>query len=273
MAVSFQVGQELRSELNSLWVNRGLLLLMAKRELASRYAGSAIGLMWAYLQPVLTIAAYFLVFDLVFSMRMGANAPTSRVGTYLIVGSLPWLSFCESLSRGSASLIDAGNLLQKTALPPVLFVARSVLAGWAVFVPLMLLLAAIYLNVGGFGWFLLALPILMVFQLLIASLLAYVCAIMAAALRDTTQVLAFALSVGIFLSPVLFPISLFPSGWQWVLFLNPMTPLVLGYQSIMLQGQWPQPEIWLVPVLWMAVLAGVLNALLKRSREEIIDWL
>ena len=260
-------------DLNCLWSNRGLLLLMARRELASRYAGSAIGLMWAYLQPMLTVAAYYLVFDLVFSMRMGADAPTSRVGTYLIVGSLPWLSFCESLSRGTASLLDAGGLLQKTALPPVLFVARSVIAGWAVFVPLMVLLAMVYLTVGGVGWFLLALPVLMVIQLLIAFLLAYVCAILAAAIRDTTQVLAFGLSIGIFMSPVLFPINLFPGGWQWVLYLNPMTPLVLGYQSIMLQGQWPETRIWLVALIWMMVLGGLLSTLLKRSREEIIDWL
>jgi lipopolysaccharide transport system permease protein len=246
---------------------------MARRELASRYAGSSAGLIWAYLQPLLVIGAYFLVFDLVFSMRLGANAPTSRVGTYLVVGSLPWLSFCESLSRGAASLLDAGSLLQKTALPPVLFVARSVMAGWAVFAPLMLLLSLAYLNVGGTGWFLLALPLLMSLQLIVAFLLAYVCAILAAAVRDTTQVLSFTLSVGIFLSPVLFPISLFPSGWHWILYVNPITPLVLGYQAIMLQGQWPGPQIWLAPLAWIVGLAWVLDTLLKRSREEIIDWL
>ena len=263
----------LLSDLFQLRQHKVLLAVMARRELESRYAGSSVGLMWAYLQPLLMIGAYFLVFDLVFSMRLGANAPTSRVGTYLVVGSLPWLSFCESLSRGATSLLDAGSLLQKTTLPPVLFVARSVMAGWAVFVPLMLLLTIAYLTVGGIGWFLLALPLLMALQLIVAFLLAYVCAILAAAVRDTTQVLSFALSVGIFLSPVLFPINLFPSGWQWVLYLNPMTPLVLGYQSIMLQGQWPEHRIWLVAVIWIMVLGWLLSTLLKRSREEIVDWL
>ena len=144
---------------------------MTRRELAVRYAGSAAGVLWAFLQPVLTIAAYFLVFDIVFAMRMGDNAPTSRVGTYLVVGSLPWLAFCESLSRGASSLLDAGSLLQKNALPPVLFVARSVLAGFVVFVPLMLLLASGYGAVNGLGWGHLALPILILCQCLLAFLL------------------------------------------------------------------------------------------------------
>jgi lipopolysaccharide transport system permease protein len=57
------------------------------------------------------------------------------------------------------------------------------------------------------------------------------------------------------------------------LYVNPITPLVLGYQAIMLQGQWPGPQIWLAPLAWIVGLAWVLDTLLKRSREEIIDWL
>jgi lipopolysaccharide transport system permease protein len=252
---------------------RGLLWTMTRRELASRYAGSAAGVLWAYLQPILMVGAYFLVFDVVFSMRMGDNAPTSRVGTYLVVGSLPWLAFCESLSRGASSLVDAGGLLQKNALPPVLFVARSVLAGWVVFVPLMALLTLAYLPVSGFGWPLLAVPLLLLLQGALALLLAYVLAILAAAVRDTLQVLSFALSVGIYLSPILFPLSLFPATWRWVLFANPMTALVLGYQSVLLQGDWPALTFWAVALGWLLVLVLLLNVLIRRSRDELVDWL
>lgn len=246
---------------------------MTRRELASRYAGSAAGVMWAYLQPILTIAAYFLVFDIVFAMRMGNNAPTSRVGTYLVVGTLPWLSFCESLSRGANSLVDAGGLLQKNALPPVLFVARSVLAGWVVFVPLMVLLTLAYLPVSGFGWALLVIPLLLLLQGMLAFLLAHLLAILAAAVRDTVQILSFVLSVGIFLSPIFFPLSMFPEEWRWLLFANPMTALVLGYQSVLLQGLWPDLTLWAVSLGWLLMLALLLNGLIARSRDELVDWL
>lgn len=246
---------------------------MTRRELASRYAGSAAGVLWAYLQPLLTVAAYFLVFDVVFAMRMGDNAPTSRVGTYLVVGALPWLAFCESLARGAGSLVDAGGLLQKNALPPVLFVARSVLAGWVVFVPLMALLTLMYLPVSGFGWALLAIPLLLLLQGALALLLAHVLAILAAAVRDTLQLLAFMLSVGIYLSPILFPLSLFPQAWRWVLFANPMTALVLGYQSVLLQGAWPGLTLWAITLGWLLLLALLLNGLIRRSRDQLVDWL
>ena len=261
------------AEWRYLWAQRKLLWVMTRRELAVRYAGSAAGVAWAYIQPLLTIAAYFLVFDIVFAMRMGENAPTARVGTYLVVGSLPWLAFCESLARGANSLVEAGSLLQKNALPPILFVARSVLAGLVVFVPLMVLLTLGYLPVSGLGWPHLAVPVLMLLQGLMAFLLAHALAILAAAVRDTTQLLAFALSVGIFLSPILFPISLFPADWRWVLYANPMTALVLGYQSILLKGAWPDWSVWAIAAVWLVSLAVVLNLLIKRSRDELVDWL
>lgn len=257
----------------ALWQSRALLWTMTRRELAARYAGSAAGVAWAYLQPLFTVAAYVLVFDVVFSMRMGPDAPTARVGTYLIVGAVPWLMFCESLARGTSSLLDAGGLLQKNALPPVLIVARSVLAGWIVFVPLMLVLTLCYLPVSGVSSAVLALPVLLLLQGLLVFMLAHALAIVAAAVRDTVQVLGFALSVGIYLSPILFPLSLFPQAWRWVLFANPMTALVLGYQSILLQGQWPEPSVWGVTLVWLVAVALLLNMLIRRSRDELVDWL
>ena len=260
-------------EWREIWVHRDLLWVMTRRELAVRYAGSMAGVLWAYIQPLLTIGAYFLVFDIVFAMRMGDSAPTSRVGIYLVVGSLPWLAFCESLSRGASSLIDAGGLLQKNALPTVLFVARSVLADQVVFVPLILLLAVGYLNVSRLAWAHLALPCLIIMQALLAFLFAHVMAILVAAVRDTVQVLAFALSVGIFLSPVLFPLHLFPENWRWLLYANPMTALVIGYQSILLKGAWPEWTVWAITLGWLLVLTLVLNGLIRRSRDELVDWL
>jgi len=261
------------SEWRALWQARSLLWTLTRRELASRYAGSAAGVAWAYLQPVLTVCAYFLVFDVVFAMRMGHDAPTARVGTYLVVGSLPWLAFCESLSRGANSLVEAGSLLQKNALPPVLFVARNVLASWIVFAPLMAVLTLAYLPISGLHFALLAVPLLLLLQGILALVLAQVLAIMAAALRDTLQILGFALSMGIFLSPVLFPIGLFPPAWQWVLFANPMTPLVMGYQAVLLQGSWPNMTVWTSSMVWLLILGVLLNGLLKRSRDELVDWL
>ena len=263
----------LSQELAQLWRLRALLRVLTLREVRARYQGSAAGVAWAYVQPLLTVAAYYLVFDIVFGMRLGDKAPTGRVGTYLIVGSLPWMAFCDAVGRGTSSLLDAGGLLQKNALPPALFPVRTVAASAVVYGPLLLLLVLAYAPLHRFAPAVMAVAPLLALMLLLAVLLAWLLAILAAALRDVVQVVGFALAIGIFLSPVLFPITLFPAAWRWVLWANPMTPLVLGLQSILLQGAWPATAVWLALAAWIALLAGALSLLVARSREQLVDWL
>lgn len=260
-------------EAAALWNSRALVWMLTKRELAARHAGTAAGFIWLYIQPLLTIAAYYFVFDIVFQMRLSEKAPTTRVGAFLIAGSLPWMAFCDALSRGMNSLLDAGNLLQKNSLPAVIFPARAILASAIVYGPLVILLILIYGSLHNFGVALIALLPLMAMQLFLCFLLGYILAIFAAALRDTIQVIGFMLSVGIFCVPVLFPLSMFPESWQWILWINPATSLVVGYQKILLQGLWPPPNSWLFIFLWIIGLTFVLDAVLKRSRDQLVDWL
>ena len=261
------------TEALALWRARALCRVMTWREIKARYAGTAAGMLWAYVQPLLTVAAYYVVFDVVFAMRLGDGAPTRAVGAFLVVGALPWMAFGDAISRGMGSLVDAGPVLQKNPLPPVLFPTRSVLASMLVHAPLLLALALLYGSHHHFAPALLALPVLIVLQTALCLVLAYALAILTAALRDTAQIASFVLSIGIFLSPILFPVTMFPEAWRWLLWLNPMTPLVLGYQAVLLQGAWPGLPVWLGTACWLLGSAVLLALLLRRSRDQLVDWL
>lgn len=263
----------LADELRAAWGARSLVWVLTRREVAARHAGTAAGIVWPYLQPLLMVAAYYLVFDVVFAMRLGEDAPTRAVGAFLVVGALPWMAFCDAVQRGMTSLIDAGGLLHKNPLPPVLFVTRAVLASALIYGPLLLLVALVYVPAHGLRPAVMALVPLLVLQLALCMVLAYVLAILAAALRDVVQLVGFLLSVGIYLSPILFPLSLFPENWRWVLWFNPMTALVLGYQQVLLLGAWPPLMVWGVSLAWLGVLALALNVLVSRSRDQLVDWL
>jgi lipopolysaccharide transport system permease protein len=260
-------------EARAAWRARSLVWLLTRREIAARNAGSAAGWVWSYAQPLLMIAAYYLVFDIVFAMRLGEQAPTRAVGAFLVVGALPWTAFCDTVSRTMNSLIDAGSLLQRSPLPAVLFPVRSALASSVVYSPLMLALALAYTPMHHFNLAIVSLVPLLALQLVMSLLLGYLLAILAAAMRDTLQVVAFLLSVGIFLSPVLFPTSMFPEAWRWVLWLNPMSAPVMGYQSILLQGQWPDWTVWAVALAWTAAIGLALARVVARSRDQLVDWL
>ena len=142
----------LLNELRAVWRAKTLVWVLTRREVAARHSGTALGVLWPYLQPLLTVAAYYLVFDVVFSMRLGEGAPTHAVGAFLIVGALPWMAFCDAVSRGMNSLIDAGGLLQKNPLPPVLFTSRAVLASSLIYGPLLVLVGLAYAPMHRFQW-------------------------------------------------------------------------------------------------------------------------
>lgn len=265
--------QALTKEIVDLWRARSLLAVMAARDLKSRHAGSALGVLWLYAQPLLTIGAYFLVFDVVFKLRLGEGAPTRALGSFLIAGIIPWLAFSDAIGRGMMSLVEAGALLQKNPMPPVLFPVRAVLSSAVIFLPLIVILILMYAPLHGFSLALVLLVPLMALSVLLWCLLAYCLAILSAALRDVMQVVTFLLGIGMFLSPVLFPPAMFPKELAWLLWLNPMTPTVLGAQGILLQGTSPGFDVWAALLVWLVVLAVVLDRLVARSREQLIDWL
>jgi len=145
----------LLSDARALLRLRRLLGQLTLRELKARFAGSAGGLLWAWAQPALGIAAYYLVFDVVFALRAGqaeGGAAAPRLGSFLIVGMLAWMAFSDATQRAMNSLVEAGGLLQKNPLPPALFPARAVLASALVFAPLQLALALAYWPMHHGAW-------------------------------------------------------------------------------------------------------------------------
>ena len=261
------------TELRAVWRARALVRVLTRREVSARHAGTAAGVFWLYAQPLFTVAAYYLVFDVVFAMRQGSGAHATGVGTFLVVGALPWMAFGDAVTRGMNSLLESGGMLQKNPMPPVLFVTRSVLASTVIFGPLLLLMCLVYAPLHAFAPALAALLPLLALQVALSFVLGYSLSILAAALRDTVQMVGFLLSVGIYLTPVLFPITLFPEGWRWVLWLNPMTALVLGYQQVLLQGVWPNWDVWGVALAWLVAVSALTNVLVRRSRDQLVDWL
>lgn len=246
---------------------------MVKRDLGARHAGAVFGWTWVYGQPLLMLAAYFLLFDVVLGARLGDAAPQRGMGVFLIAGMLPWMAFTDALSRAMSSLVEAGPLLQKNPLPPVLFPLRSVLASLVTYAPLMLLLWLAYAPFHRFDWPVFLFPLLIVLQFLLVFVLGYLLAVLMAAMRDVQQLVGFLLAAGLFLTPILFSFEMFPEAFRWVLWLNPMTPVVLGFQAQLLHGSMPQFEALLALLAWLGGLSLMLAVVVERCQDQLVDWL
>ena len=270
------VQRALRSAgLTHLWQGRHLLWNLVLRQLRSNYAGTAGGGWWLLVRPVLMVLAYYFVFDRVLAVRLNLDvAGTETYALYLLSGLIPWLAWSDGVVQGSASLVHSADLLRKTRLPVELIPARSVLASAVAFLPVTLVVALAGMWLGESGpQALLWLPAWALIQVAMAYFLALSLAVLTAALRDIGNLVQTLFGMLIFFAPILFPLERVPEAMRPLLWLNPFTALANGYHAILLRGQVPAWPDLLGALAWLLLLMTAASVLLRRSREQLVDWL
>ncbi|MEL0585628.1 MAG: ABC transporter permease [Candidatus Thiodiazotropha sp. (ex. Lucinoma kazani)] len=254
---------------------RHLLFGLTARSLKTAYTGSAGGASWVYIKPLIIIFAYYFVFDKVLSIRLSSEiGGTSNYSLYLLSGILPWLVFSEAMIEGASCLVRESGLIKKTRFPLELVPARSVLTSSIKIFPFFLLIWPLAVFFAEGSWF--SLPYLIAWiaiQLLLTYYFILALSILSAALRDIGILVESVFPMLLFFSPVLYPIESVPSGFHWLLWLNPFTPLADGFHAILLRGEMPAMINVVVLLGWIVLGLLLCHVLLKRSREHIVDWL
>jgi lipopolysaccharide transport system permease protein len=205
--------------------SRNVLLYQAflRREVTSRYVGSASGMLWALASPLAQLAVLSVVFSHIFCVESGPATYGLQFVTFVAVALWPWIMFSESVNRGLAAITGNGELVRKVAFPHILLVLSTVsavylvnLAGFvAVIVALDFIDPALHLS--GLPAFLLALLPHFVLSLAAAMVLAAVQAFV----RDMAHVMAVLLSILFYATPIVYPSSMVPESFRAWLALNP----------------------------------------------------
>jgi len=212
-----------------LRAQRALLVAMARRELRYRYAGTAGGVLWSFVPPVVTILVYWVVFSVGLKVQPVKDVPFIVV---YVAGFLPWMLFSETLSASSGSVTVNPHLVKKVAFPtellPVIQLMTGLVIHAAMLVLFMLLLAANGIAPSLYNFqFLYYLAALLVFNLGLAWLVAALNVLH----RDTGQVLGLVLQVWFWLTPIVWPLEMLPETGQRLVRLNPMLYIVEGYRN------------------------------------------
>src|SRR5687767_3563326 len=217
-----------------------LIYTFAKRELLGRYKGSALGIAWAVLTPVVMIAIFTFIFAGIFGARFGASASHWDFALYLFCGLLPWTMFQESVQQSANTILAHSNLVKRVVFPLETLPAAQVLAalGNQLFATIALLIAAIVLQ-QRLGLTVLWLPVLLIPQLLIALGAAWLIASLGVFLRDITQGVTLLLMAWMYLTPIIYPESIVPERFRWFIEINPFTSLVRSYRRVFLDGLAP----------------------------------
>lgn len=257
-----QLGQHLKE----LHRYRSLLLSLVGRDLQARYRGSALGFLWTFLNPLLLLSVYALVFNVYFRVQM------EHYAVFVFTGLLPWIFFSQVLLEGCGAIADGGSLVTKVLFPLQLLPAVKVLSGFANLLLSLPILVA-FLLASGVGIHLtwLALPLVTLLHLWLTYSLALLLATANVFMRDTRHILANLMTLWFFLTPVLYPLSQVPEKYHVLVYLNPAAVFTLAYHDLIFQGVWPRWDLLGAMALVSLLLMVAAVALFDHYKEYFAE--
>jgi lipopolysaccharide transport system permease protein len=218
-----------------LWEFRELLYFLVWRDIKVRYKQTVLGIAWAVLQPVLSMVVFTVIFGR-FAKIPSENLPYA---VFVYAGLLPWMFFSNSVSHGGQSLVNQQYLLTKIYLPRLFLPTASIgvaLVDLAISFGVYGVILALYGVMP--SWQTVFVPLLVLLTAVAALGLSLLVSAMMVSYRDLRYVVQFMLQALMYVSPVVYPVSLIPRRYQWLLALNPMAGIIDGYRAAILGKPW-----------------------------------
>ncbi len=259
----------------SLWRNRELVIALVKREVQGRYRGSALGLLWSFVQPVFMLAIYTFVFSVIFKARWNAGSDSkTEFALVLFAGLMVFNLFSECINRAPSIILTNANYVKKVVFP--LEILPWVTLGAATFQACVSLAVWLLFYMIFFGiphatvWLLplVVIPILFMtigFSWILASLGVY--------LRDIGQLVSIVITVLMFLSPIFYPVSSIPVEYRSLLNLNPLTPTIEAVRDVLCWGSVPNVGIYSLYLMLSIIFSWLGFAWFQNTRKGFADVL
>jgi len=260
--------------LKELWFHRKLIMQNGIKDLYIRYAGSTFGAIWNLLNPIAQISIYTIVFSNIMLAKIPGLTSTSSYAIYLCSGLLPWLSFSETISRCSFSIVENSTILKKLPIPEDVFVVQngiSVLI--SLFISMFLLLALlIFLGfVPNNSWLLI--PLIIILMELFALGIGLFFAGIYVFFKDMEQLIGILLQIWMWITPIVYVKDILPISFQNVLIWNPLYFYIEALHECIVFGRFPSIYSFYIMsgISALSVIGG--NYILQQLKPEIRDVL
>jgi ABC-type polysaccharide/polyol phosphate export permease len=258
----------IRQHLQEVFRYRSLVNSLILRELKARYRGSVLGFLWTFLNPLLLLGVYALVFNVYFRIQM------EHYAGFMFSGLLPWIWFSSSLIEGTNAITSGGSLITKVLFPGQLLPLVKVGSNLMNF---LLSLPILFVFLGFMGifpdWNLCWLPLMLLIHFVFISGLVLILATLNVFLRDIQHILANLLTLWFFLTPILYPLSQVPGSFKKFVLLNPAALFTLGYQDIFFYRRSPDPWHLIPSVILSVFMLGLGIALFEHYKETLAEKL
>lgn len=252
-----------------LYKYRELLKTSVKKEIRGKYKNSFLGVIWSFLNPLLQILVYAIVFPLI----MKNNEKNYVV--FLCCGLIPWTFFSTAITRAAFTMIENGNIIKKVYFPrEILPISICVSEAVNFLISTVIIIAFVLFNGLGLTTYILFYPLIYIVQFLLVLAIGLVVSSVTVYIRDLQHLIGVALQLLFYATPIVYnPATINARGFEWVLSINPMTYIIGAYRDIFYNQVMPDVTSLLVlgGILIIACVIGymIFNKLQKGFAEEL----
>lgn len=255
--------------LKEIYEYRQMLYSFVRRDLRGRYKASVLGFLWTFVNPLLQLIVYTIVFSGI--LKTGID----KYYLFLFVALVPWIFFQASITGGSSSIIAHQDLVKKIYFPreviPISYVTSCFVNMLFSFVIIfaVVIVSGVKLNILG----LLCLPVIMFVEYIMAVGLALITSSVTVYFRDLEHILGIVTMAWMYLTPIMYPIEMIPEDFRKVFMFNPLVPIINAYREVMYYGRVPDLSTLIISfILGALFLAGgfvVFGKMKKHFAEEL----
>ena len=214
---------------------RQMIFSLVRKDLRGRYKGSVLGFLWTFINPLLQLVVYTIVFSNIL------RTDVDKYYLFLFVALVPWIFFQASIVGGSSSVLSQQDLVKKIYFPreviPISYVTSCFVNMLFSFIIIFMvvLISGVSLNVLG----LLCFPVIMLVEYILALGFAMIVSATTVYFRDLEHILGIVTMVWMYMTPIMYPLDFVPDNLRAVFMLNPMTPIVVAYRDVLYYGRVP----------------------------------
>ncbi len=255
--------------IKEIYAYREMIFSLVRKDLRGRYKGSVLGFLWTFINPLLQLVVYTIVFSTI--MKNGIE----KYYIFLFVALIPWLFFSTSLQGGSSVILSQKDMVKKIYFPrqilPIAFVTSCFVNMLLSFVIVfgILIISGIGINVQAVFYLI---PI-MIIEYILALGIAMISSAVTVYFRDLEHILGIVTMAWMYMTPIMYSSEIVPKEYMPLFNLNPMTPVISAYRDILYYSKIPEmsnlTQAFFMGILMLIIGWYVFNKLEKHFAEEL----
>ncbi len=255
------------------WNDLVFVWQFAVDDFKTKYAGSALGFLWAFLQPLITMLLYWFVFQLGFRAQPINDFPFIL---WLMAGLTPWFFLSDAVVNATACLVDYSYLVKKVLFHINILPLAKIISVFFVQIFLLLFVTFCYI-ISGYppSVSYLQMPLYLIYMILLATGISYITATLYVFFKDVIQMVSIAIQVVFWLTPIVWPFENMPESARKILIYNPVYYVIAGFRNILVHRQWSCDGPGMVLYYWIInfLILGIGLRLFHKCKDHFADVL